>query len=87
MAKALTRAIVPGMKSVEKLDAKDAFRKLLHRRGIVFIKDFYGAPQTGDHIDLWNGWRLTRMSSPFAIYLGLGSDYSKGVAIWFWEVA
>ncbi|MCM5680443.1 type VI secretion system amidase effector protein Tae4 [Schlegelella sp. S2-27] len=85
MANALTRVIVPGMKRVEKHQAKEAFDKITGRKGIVFIKDFYNG--SGDHIDLWNGWRMTKLSSPFAVYLGLGSDYTRGAGIWFWEVA
>lgn len=49
------------------------------------MKDFWGTPQVGDHIDLWNGWRLTHFRSILAVYTPLG-DYDKG-GLWFWEVA
>ncbi|WP_083438423.1 T6SS effector amidase Tae4 family protein [Caldimonas brevitalea] len=86
MANALTRVIVPGMKRVERYNGAEAFDKIDGRKGVFFCKDFYGAPQTGDHIDLWNGWRLTAFQSVISIYTSFGSQYTKG-RIWFWEVA
>ncbi|MCM5679577.1 type VI secretion system amidase effector protein Tae4 [Schlegelella sp. S2-27] len=62
----------------------EGFKKVRGRRGIVFIKDFYNV--TGDHIDLWNGWRLSSALSPLAVYFSIRSDYTKG-SIWFWEMA
>lgn len=84
MATALTRVIVPGMKTVEKHKGDEGFKKVRGRTGIVFIKDFYNV--TGDHIDLWNGWRLSSALSPLAVYFSIRSDYTKGT-IWFWEMA
>ncbi|AKJ29834.1 T6SS effector amidase Tae4 family protein [Caldimonas brevitalea] len=83
MANALTRVIVPGMKRVERYTGSDGFSHIKGRKGIAFFKDFYNV--TGDHIDLWNGWRLTSTLSPLAVYFRWGSDYTKG-KVWFWEV-
>ena len=39
---------------------------------------------TGDHIDLWNGWRTSaKMLFPWFGWLG---GYNKSSEIWFWEV-
>lgn len=73
------------MKKVEQYSGKDVFGKVKGRTGIVSMKDFWGTPQVGDHIDLWNGWRLTHFRSILAVYTPLG-DYDKG-GLWFWEVA
>lgn len=81
-----TRAIVPGMRQVEKYSGEEGLQRIKGRRGIFFCKDFYGAPQVGDHIDLWNGWRLTALRSLVSVYTSFGSRYTKG-RIWFWEVA
>ena len=84
LANALTRVIVPGMRKVEKYPGKDGFDKIKNRRGVIFFKDFWGPGMQGDHIDLWNGWRLSSLSSVIDVYTPLGSDYEKG-SIWFWE--
>lgn len=44
------------------------------RKGIVFIKDGWGAT---DHIDLWNG---AAMKAGFQNYFALGKE------VWFWEL-
>jgi len=46
---------------------------------------------TGDHIDLWNGYKLPDLMSYFRIQWGLViegeiSDFRKSKAVWFWEV-
>jgi len=44
---------------VQKFGGKDAFEKIQGRKGIIFFQDYWGAGNQGDHIDLWNGSRLT----------------------------
>lgn len=84
MAKALaTRAIVPGMSKVEKFKGREWKQRMKGRRGIFFCKDFYGTPRVGDHIDLWNGWRLTSAYSVVSLYSSFGSRYEDG-QVWFW---
>lgn len=85
LAHALCRIIVPGMKKVEKFSGKEDFDKIKRRQGIVLFKNFYGPGMQGDHIDLWNGWRLSSLASLISVYTPWGSKYHKG-EIWFWEV-
>ncbi|WP_418064604.1 T6SS effector amidase Tae4 family protein [Serratia rubidaea] len=64
---------------------------------MIFFKD-YGQRRgesfrnrSGDHIDLWNGDRLTTKTSYFRIQWGISlagrfSDFFKSKEIWFWRV-
>lgn len=86
MASALNRIAIPGLSKVETYKGSDEWiAKIRGHRGIVFFKDFYGTPQTGDHIDLWNGWRLTSAASLISLYTPLGSNYDNG-RISFWPL-
>lgn len=75
--------------------------KIKGRSGIVYFADYWTRGNekvpTGDHIDLWNGSRLTASGFEGAavtfLRFGLGiaslpgfSDLGKAKAIWFWEV-
>lgn len=82
---------------VEKFPGKEAFGEvngktgLKGRTGIVFFQNYWGPGAQGDHIDLWNGSRLTDMLSWARIYarigsLGLGTDYRKAQSAWFWAL-
>ena len=82
---------------VEKFIGKEAFgevegtKGIKNRRGIVFFQNYWGAGAQGDHIDLWNGSRLTDMLSWMRIYarigsVGLGTDYRKAQSVWFWAL-
>ncbi|ATG96104.1 type VI secretion system (T6SS) effector Tae4 (amidase) [Paracidovorax citrulli] len=62
----------------------DGMKRIESRKGIVFFKDFYGPGMQGDHIDLWNGWRLSSFSSIISVHTPFGSHHEKG-AVWFWE--
>ncbi|QUM89866.1 type VI secretion system amidase effector protein Tae4 [Moritella sp. 36] len=73
-------------KTMIKFEAKDGFSKINGKKGIIFFKDYYGANNQGDHIDLWNGSRLTRYSSWIEFAARGGSHYSKST-VWFWPVA
>lgn len=75
----------------EKLGGKDVFEKVGGRTGVIFFQNYWGAGNQGDHIDLWNGSRLSHFRSLAQIYLrigsfGLGSDYRDAEAVWFWPV-
>lgn len=65
--------------------------KLSKQRGIIFFQNYWGTGNQGDHIDLWNGTRLTHWSSWARIQLhisgGSWSDYRKAEAIWFWGIS
>lgn len=80
-------------RKVEKLPPKEIFendkrkKNIRGRTGIVFFQNFWGPGRQGDHIDLWNGFRLTRLRSVGQIYLwGFGSDYRDSDSAWFWEI-
>jgi len=63
----------------------NGFGKISGKKGIIFFKDYYGLGNQGDHIDLWNGSRLTRFSSWFE-FAFLGGRYYKDATVWFWPV-
>jgi hypothetical protein len=79
--------------------------KIKGRTGIVFFKDYWlrdgEKSPTGDHIDLWNGSRLTRGSGGFTGFATTSlrftfgirssswfdfSDLGKSTRILFWEI-
>ncbi|MCS6911701.1 MAG: type VI secretion system amidase effector protein Tae4 [Myxococcales bacterium] len=47
------------------------------RRGIVFFRDFWGAGNRGDHIDVWDG---TKMGC------GDNSYFERSREVWFWPI-
>jgi hypothetical protein len=85
-------AVLPG--KVTKFIGKEvpsSFDKINGKVGAIFLKDYYGPGQSGDHIDLFKKNRMTDLSSWFRIatgfaYEGQWSDYKKSRAIWFWEM-
>lgn len=96
LAGALARANIEGLGRVEKITGKetaDFYRKLYGRKGIIHIRDYWprstdrpGSP-TGDHIDIWNGYRPTsKWLVEWFSWLGYYSNYAKARQIWFWEV-
>ena len=79
-------------KFVGKEKVKDAFDKIDDKTGIIFLKDYYGPGQSGDHIDLFNGSRMTERFSWFRIqwgvsWEGMWTDYLKSREIWFWQMS
>lgn len=46
------------------------------RKGIIFLMNFWGRGNQGDHIDLWNGEKMTR---------GAPEYFSASQKVWFWE--
>ncbi|AVS79690.1 hypothetical protein C8244_00245 [Paracidovorax avenae] len=72
-------------------EASNAFERVDHKKGIIFFKDYYGPGMTGDHIDLYNGIRMTEVSSWFRIHAriswsGVWSNFREAKSIWFWEL-
>lgn len=45
--------------------------------GIVFFRNFWGAGNQGDHIDLWNGKQLQTGELEY---------FSRSQQVWFWEI-
>lgn len=77
--------------SVQKLSGKEAFDNMAAKTGIVFFQNYWGPSEQGDHIDLWNGLRLTDWTSWIRIQAGINipgvwSDYKKAKSVWFWAV-
>jgi hypothetical protein len=81
----------------ERFTGKEVFgevegkRGIKGRTGIVFFQNYWGAGNQGDHIDFWNGTRLTRTVSWLAIHarvgsFGLGTDYRGAQSAWFWHL-
>jgi hypothetical protein len=76
----------------EKVPAQDFTKILSQKQGIIFFQNYWGPGNQGDHIDLWNGSRLTDVLSLARIYarfgsLGLGTDYRRAESIWFWGIS
>ena len=61
----------------------------IYNQGVIFFNGYWWRSTdttrpTGDHIDLWNGWRTSaKMLFPWFSWLG---GYNKSSNIWFWEV-
>ncbi len=97
LANALVSANIAGVASVEKIRGhdvtKDFYPKLFGRTGLIFIRDYWhrgtdrqGAP-TGDHIDVWNGYRSSaKWLMEWFSWLGYYSNYAEAREVWFWEV-
>ena len=48
------------------------------RKGILLFRNFWGEHNQGDHIDLWNGTRMTH---------GTDDYFERSEEVWFWDVA
>ncbi len=72
-------------KRTEVFDGVKGFGSLSGKKGIIFFKNYYGQNNQGDHIDFWNGSRLTRYSSWFEFALRDGGYYEEAT-VWFWPV-
>jgi len=68
-----------------KFKGKDGFSKIAGKKGIIFFKDYYGPGNQGDHIDLWNGSRLTRFSSYWDFLVLNGGRYQRA-DVWFFRI-
>jgi hypothetical protein len=47
------------------------------RRGIVLFRNFWGTGQQGDHIDLWDGEKMSH---------GNGDYFERSQEVWFWDL-
>lgn len=79
-------------KDIKDKDAgKDVFDTINNKTGIIFLQNYWGPGRQGDHIDLWNGSRMTSRSSWFRVATGISwdgvwTDYLQAEAIWFWSI-
>jgi hypothetical protein len=76
---------------VEKFSGKVVFDKIKGRRGIIYFRHYWGPGNQGDHIDFWNGNRLTDWTSWIRIQGGIvipgvWSDFEKSESVWFWPL-
>jgi hypothetical protein len=96
LANSIARASIPGLGGVERIKGTDAaafYPKLFGRTGVIYIQDYWhrstdspGNP-TGDHIDLWNGYRSSaKWLMEWFSWLGYYSNYAHAKEIWFWPV-
>ena len=98
---------IPGVQKVQKINPEEFKDTLRGKRGIIFFKDYYQRTnngkkesfrnRSGDHIDLWNGYRLTDWWTWARIHMRIGnlgihsvrediSDFEDSKSIWFWRV-
>ncbi|WP_202632390.1 T6SS effector amidase Tae4 family protein [Cronobacter malonaticus] len=97
LANALKRTAIPGVFTAVKVSTDNFEKTLRGQTGIIFFKDYFrrGSEsfnnRSGDHIDLWNGERVTSRSSYLRIQWGLHwegylSDFFNSREIWFWKI-
>jgi hypothetical protein len=73
-------------------ETKNIFSTLSGKTGIIFFRHYWGVNHQGNHIDLWDGSKLTaRFSSWIRVHFGividgLWSDYRGAEEIWFWPI-
>ncbi len=95
LANGIARANIAGIGPTEKFvgaDAAQFYPKIFGRTGIIYIQDYWrrssdGDRPTGDHIDVWNGYRSSaKWLMEWFSWLGYYSNYAGAGEIWFWEV-
>jgi len=106
LAEGLSKIKLAGLKPVEKLNPQTYSDEISGKKGIIFFKDYWERTtsgnkeafrnRSGDHIDIWNGSRITDLTSWARINLRIGSfglhtitdnfsDFQDSKEIWFWE--
>lgn len=97
LARGLTKIAIPGVQKMRKVHPKTFAKTLSGQTGIIFFRDYWrrkrekSRNRSGDHIDLWNGSRLTAKTFWLRIQLGLSwegvwTDFKDSKEIWFWPV-
>lgn len=87
-----------GCPSHETSIGSEVFDKIAGRSGIIFLADYWprpgetGTTRTGDHIDLWNGSRMTEYSSWLRVHFGVSwdgywSDFRRASRTLFWAIS
>lgn len=76
---------------VQKFGGKEVFKAIENKTGIIFFQNYWGTGNQGDHIDLWNGSRLTSLLSWMQIHarigsIGFRSDLRGSESIYFWRI-
>lgn len=87
-----------GCPRAEHYTGSTVFDEISDLQGIIFFSDYWQRPgevgtsrRTGDHIDLWNGERLTSLSSFVRVHLhfsidGYLSDFRRSPRVLFWRL-
>lgn len=94
LAGAIARANLPGFGPIQKFSGPEAanfYPHMLGRTGAMFISDYWKrtgeSVPTGDHIDVWNGYRSSaKWLMEWFSWAGYYSNYAGASEIWFWEV-
>ena len=98
LAAGLKKARLPGLQTAIVTSGEEFKSRVAGKKGIIFFKDYWlrsnDRPEqpTGDHIDLWNGSRITDWTSWLRIQggiviPGIWSDLEKASTVLFWQVA
>ncbi len=98
---------IPGIQKIQKVNPEEFKDTLRGKRGIIFFKNYWRRTnngkkenfrnRSGDHVDLWNGQRITDWWSWARINVRIGnigahifnpdwSDYEDSKSIWFWRI-
>jgi hypothetical protein len=107
LANGLNKDPIAGIQKIIKVTPDDFAKELSGRAGIIFFKDYWQRTEnrkkeafrnrSGDHIDLWNGNRITDWKSWARIHIRIGSlglhtfvpgfsDLEDSRSVWFWRV-
>jgi Type VI secretion system (T6SS), amidase effector protein 4 len=75
-----------------KISVRHFNQEISNQSGIIFFQNYWGTGRQGDHIDLWNGSRLTDWKSWARINLHLSwegqfSNFYNAESIWFWGIS
>ena len=92
----LAAAKLPGVGPMEKItgaNVQEFYPHIFGRTGLIYIQDYWfrgtDGPDrpTGDHIDVWNGYRSSaKWLMEWFSWLGYYSNYAGAREMWFWEV-
>ena len=91
LAMALVKRKPPTIGNLQKIHPENFQCNLRSRSGILYFKDFWLRTgetidgRTGDHIDLWDGNRLTKWRTWLTIscWFGVREKYPRSREIWF----
>lgn len=107
LAVGLSKRSIAGLEKMVKVKPSEFSEVLEGKTGIIFFKDYWQRTingvtesfrnRSGDHIDLWNGSRLTDPFSWIRIQARFGalgihsfrddlSDFEDAKEVWFWRV-
>ncbi|MBI3561966.1 MAG: hypothetical protein HY080_09665 [Gammaproteobacteria bacterium] len=101
LAHGLKRFPVGGLGSLQHIKPAEFKEVLASQKGIILFKDYWRRTvngkkeeyrnRSGDHIDLWNGQRLTswfswvRIQANFS-WEGSFTNFRQAKEIWFWRI-